>query len=216
MIVIIDYGMGNLRSVIKAFERLHTDVKISSDLGQIKNAAKLVLPGVGHFQNGMSKLNELNLIETLNSQVMDQKVPILGICLGMQLFAKNSEEGDVKGLGWLDMNVIKFRIENKNKWKVPHMGWNSVMSVKESKLFDNIEYNSNFYFVHSYHVVLNNPEGILATTIYEKNFVCAIESQNIYGVQFHPEKSHSDGLRLLSNFINISTCFVPDLFQYYF
>jgi glutamine amidotransferase len=203
MITIIDYGMGNLRSVLKAFKRLNANAIISSDPDEIYSANKLVLPGVGHFRNGMNKLIEMDIIKVLESKVLLQKTPILGICLGMQLFSKHSEEGDINGLGWLDSKVIRFDIDGNGKWKIPHMGWNSIKQRKKSSLFLDSFNQLHFYFVHSYHVVCNNKIDILATSEYNIEFVSAIEKGNIFGTQFHPEKSHSAGLKLLSQFINI-------------
>ncbi len=202
-IVIVDYGMGNLRSVEKKFHLVGSNAVISSDLKLIEQADKLVLPGVGHFANGVKKLNELGLWGLLNKKVLQDKVPILGICLGMQLMAKFSEEGDVNGFGWFDAEVIKFRMKNNLKYKVPHMGWNNIVQKKESMLLKNVSSDAMFYFVHSYHIKCNNKEDVLTTTEYEYEFASAIEKENIFGVQFHPEKSHDMGERLIKNFVNI-------------
>lgn len=204
MITIIDYGMGNLRSVQKAFERLKANAIISSNIGDIKKADKLVLPGVGDFKNGMNKLRELNLIDILNLKVLKNKIPILGICLGMQLFTNHSEEGDVDGLGWIDAETIKFNFQkSKNKVKIPHMGWNNINISKKHSVFDNIEENVSFYFVHSYYVKCENKDDILCTTNYGIQFVSGFQKENIIGLQFHPEKSHKSGLGILSNFIGL-------------
>lgn len=197
MIAIIDYGMGNLHSVLKAFKRINSDVIISSDINEIKKADKLILPGVGHFKNGMKKLKEKNLIGVLNDMVLKEKKPILGICLGVQLFTKHSEEGDVDGLGWIDAKTVKFK---DSKFKIPHMGWNDLNIKKNSVLFDGINNENNFYFVHSYYLDCKDQGDVLATTSYSKEFVSAIQKENIFGVQFHPEKSHSYGLQILKNF----------------
>ena len=202
-IVIIDYGMGNLRSVLNKFKRLNIPAEISSDSKVIEKAGKLILPGVGHFANGVKKLKEYSLWDILNQIVLKDKVPILGICLGMQLFAKHSEEGDVEGFGWLDAKVKRFEIIDKIKWKVPHMGWNSLEQHKDSILFKDVKKDSLFYFVHSYHIVCNGGNNILATTNYDYNFVSAVEKGNIYGTQFHPEKSHDWGAKILENFANL-------------
>jgi len=205
MIVIIDYGMGNLRSVQKAFERQRTEAKISSDIREIKNADKLILPGVGNFKRGMQHLREYNLIEILNEKVLVDKIPILGICLGIQLFSKHSQEGDVDGLGWIDAETVKIEFsENYEKrLKIPHMGWNTLNIKKESQLFTNIKSTSAFYFVHSYHLKSHDSADVLATTNYGLEFVSAIQKDNIYGTQFHPEKSHINGLKILNNFNNL-------------
>ena len=203
MIVIIDYGMGNLRSVLNKFKRLNIPAEISSGPKVIEKAEKLILPGVGHFANGVKKLKEYSLWDILNQKVLKDKVPILGICLGMQLFAKHSEEGDVEGFGWLDAKVKIFEIIDKTKWKVPHMGWNSIKQYKDSILFKDVKKDSLFYFVHSYHIVCNGVNDILTTTNYDYNFVSAVEKGNIYGTQFHPEKSHDCGVKILENFANL-------------
>ena len=203
-IVIIDYGMGNLRSIEKNLQRSGYTPKISSDPEIIRSADKLILPGVGHFANGMKNLEDLNLIDLLNTKVIEQKTPILGICLGMQLFGKKSEEGDVKGLGFINSETIKFNVSDKQKYKIPHMGWNSINKVKDSPLLNSIHQEDLFYFVHSYHLINNAKDDILTLTEYDYDFTSAIEKNNIYGVQFHPEKSHKQGLQLIKNFIELS------------
>lgn len=202
-IVIIDYGMGNLHSVKKKLMRLNVNVIISSNPKDIGSADKIILPGVGHFGKAMESLNALHLIDVLNEQVLIKKKPILGICLGMQLMANKSEEGNVQGLGWFDADVVKFKIEDTLKYKVPHTGWNQIEIVKESALMKNVPNMSEFYFVHSYHFETKNDNDILNETEYEDRFVSAIEKENIFGVQFHPEKSHDVGELLLKNFINL-------------
>lgn len=199
-LTIIDYGMGNLHSVYKKCKRLGYNAIISNQKEDITNADKLILPGVGHFANGMKKLQKYDLIETLNHQVQIRKTPILGICLGMQLFCSFSEEGDVEGLNWIDAKVIRFKISD-HRYKIPHMGWNSVNIKKESTIFDSYDKNRLFYFVHSYHVLCNEDKDILGTTDYGYKFVSAIKKNNILGVQFHPEKSHEWGEQLLKNFL---------------
>lgn len=202
MIVIIDYGMGNLRSVQKAFERIHIPVIVSSNRQDILNAKKIVLPGVGNFEKGMINLKAANLIEALNEAVIENKIPVLGICLGMQLMTEFSEEGNVAGLGWIKGATLKFNL-NSNKLKVPHMGWNNIHISNSDSIFKNIDEDNLFYFVHSYYVTCENKNEILATTIYETSFVSSFKKGNIYGCQFHPEKSHEPGLKVLSNYVNI-------------
>ena len=202
-IIIVDYGMGNLRSVQKKFDHIGAEAAISSDPKEIRHASKLILPGVGHFANGVNKLIELGIWDTLNKAVLIDQKQILGICLGMQLMAGYSEEGSAKGLGWFDAEVIRFRIENKIKYKVPHMAWNSATIRKESLLFENIPNNTMFYFVHSYHMRCNEEKDVLCTTEYEYEFASAIQKGNIYGTQFHPEKSHDWGEQLLANFVKL-------------
>jgi len=202
VITIIDYSMGNLRSVEKAFERLKIPSIITSDKKEIEKATKIVLPGVGHFANGMKRLREYDIVEILNYLIIDKKIPILGICLGMQLMAQHSEEGNVDGLNWIDANVVKFK-SNNNKLKIPQMGWNNLYIQKESKLTNGINESDLFYFVHSYHFVCNQKIDVLATTEYFYHFSSAIERDNILGVQFHPEKSQNQGMQLLENFARI-------------
>lgn len=199
-LVIIDYKMGNLRSVQKAFEKIGCDAVISNDLQTILNAKKLVLPGVGAFKDGMKHLQELNLIEILNKKVLEEKTPILGICLGMQLLSNKSyENGETQGLSWIDAEVVKFEFENQNL-KVPHVGWNEItFHDKENILFSNIENNKDFYFVHSYYFKAFE-DVTIATTNYGYEFTSAVNKENIYAAQFHPEKSQNDGLQILKNF----------------
>ena len=198
MIVVINYGMGNLGSIENMIKKIGYKCIITSDLEDIKNANKLILPGVGSFDSGMKNLKELGFIEVLNQKVIIDKIPILGICLGMQLMAKNSEEGTSDGLGWVDAVSKKFISDTL---KVPHMGWNIINHQKKSKLFDEYESEKRFYFVHSYYVNCNQKGDILTTTNYGKDFTSSFEKENVIGVQFHPEKSHNFGMKLLKNFI---------------
>ena len=171
----------------------------------IRKADRLILPGVGHFTNGMKKLSERNLIDILTHKVLIEKTPILGICLGMQLMGNFSEEGSANGLGWIDAKSILFRIPDADKYqfKVPHMGWNDVSIDDGSKLFRGIPMNAQFYFVHSYHYVTSANNLKTGTTNYCYDFVSCVENDNIFGTQFHPEKSQDEGLQLLKNFINL-------------
>ncbi|TXB67273.1 imidazole glycerol phosphate synthase subunit HisH [Vicingus serpentipes] len=201
MIVIIDYKMGNLLSVKKKINQLSSNVIVSSDITVIKSADKIILPGVGHFGKAMENLKKLNLINILNNLVIEEKKPVLGICLGMQIMTKKSEEGNVQGLDWIDAEVIKFKVNDTLKFKVPHTGWNQIISNKDSRLMVGIPDGSEFYFVHSYHVKTNNTNITLNTTVYEHEFISAFQQENIFGVQYHPEKSHDVGVQLLKNFI---------------
>ncbi len=202
-IVIIDYGMGNLRSIYKKFEWLGIPSSISNDPGAIRRADKLVLPGVGHFANGMKNLKEQNLLDLLNEQVIVKGKPILGICLGMQLFANQSEEGPAQGLGWIDANVVRFKVSDRLKFKIPHMGWNSISIQKPSPLLENLAADSEFYFVHSYYMNCNSQDDILTTTVYDYEFVSAVQKNNIMGTQFHPEKSFGSGQVIMKNFTEL-------------
>ena len=205
MIVIVDYGVGNLRSVYNKFKRIGHPAEISSDPSVISKADKIILPGVGHFKNGMNKLKEYGLIELLNQRVLTEKIPVLGICLGVQLFTKKSEEGNCDGLGGIDAETVRFTIPeaDKTKFKVPHIGWNSVSVVKNSILFKNVDPSELFYFVHSYHLKCNNNEVTLGKSNYAYDFVSCIEQGNIFGTQFHPEKSQDAGIQLFENFVKI-------------
>lgn len=200
MITIIDYGLGNLSSIKNMLKKLQINSIITSEVEEIKNAKKLILPGVGSFDHGMKKLNESKLIDVLNQKVILEKTPILGICLGMQLFTKESEEGVLPGLGWIDAKTIKFRFGIDSELKIPNMGWNNVKIEKESKLTSDITNDSRFYFVHSYFVQCNNKNDIILSSNYGLDYTCAIENRNIIGVQFHPEKSHKFGMTILNNF----------------
>jgi glutamine amidotransferase len=202
-IVIVDYGMGNLRSVYNKFRQLKTSVVISSKPEVVLRADKLILPGVGHFAHGMKNLKAFGLVDCIQEKVIYQKVPILGICLGMQLFTSYSEEGNTQGLGWIDAQTLRFKISDTKKWKVPHMGWNTLAIKKNSAILNHINANSMYYFVHSYHVDCNDANDVLTTSIYDYEFVSAIQKENIFGVQFHPEKSHDNGMVLLENFVKL-------------
>lgn len=202
MIVIIDYGMGNLGSVLNMVRKIGADAIISSKISDIEKADKLILPGIGSFDNGMKNLDKLGFIPILNKKVLEDKTPILGICLGIQLFTKKSEEGKLPGLGWIDAETIKFKFEKKNNnLKIPHMGWNTVDVKKKLSIFKDTYEDERFYFVHSYHLVCNNKKDILSTTHHGYDFVSSIKKDNIIGTQFHPEKSHKYGLKILQNFI---------------
>lgn len=202
-LVIVDYEMGNLHSVKKKFNRLNVTATISSDAAEIRQADKVILPGIGHFKKAMDNLEKLKLLEVLHEHAIVLKKPILGICLGMQILASESEEGNSTGLGWLPGKVVKFDIQDKLKFKVPQMGWNQVSIKKPSLLMKNIPEMSEFYFVHAYHFKVLNPEDILNESEYETPFVSAVEKNNIFGVQYHPEKSHDVGDTLLKNFIEL-------------
>lgn len=201
MIVIIDYDMGNVRSILNMMQHFTNEVIISSDPAVIESADKLILPGVGSFDTGILNLKKLNLINILSQKVLLEKVPILGICLGMQLFTSESEEGKMKGLGWINGKTVKFRFQDKKKYKVPHMGWNTVKQIKKSNLLNNLETDSRFYFAHSYFLECKDYTDVILTTNYGIEFTSAIQRDNIFGVQFHPEKSHKFGLNLLKNFV---------------
>lgn len=201
MIVIVDYGMGNLGSIANMLKKAGAKAVISADAGAIEDASKLILPGVGAFDNGMKNLADRGLIPLLNSHILEKKKPILGLCLGMQLFSRHSEEGQLPGLGWLDAETIRFRFDSSNDLlKIPHMGWNTIEIQQAHPLFANMEGEPRFYFVHSYHVVCADRVNVLAQTTYGFDFVSMVVKENILGAQFHPEKSHKFGMWLLKNF----------------
>jgi imidazole glycerol-phosphate synthase subunit HisH len=202
MITIVNYGMGNLGSVLNMCKRIGVAAQISSDINVIEKAEKLLLPGVGAFGAAMQLINDGGLLEVLNYKAKQEKVPILGICLGMQLLTNSSEEGHVKGLGWINAETIKFQFEN-NVLKIPHMGWNFIKPRQQNLMLENLNAESKFYFVHSYFVRCNDDKNILANTHYGNDFNSIIHHENIYGAQFHPEKSHKFGMQLLTNFSKI-------------
>lgn len=209
MITIIDYQAGNIKSIQNMLRKVGVLSKIASKPEDIKDANKLILSGVGHFDHGMRNIKASGLLDVLNKKVILEKVPLLGICLGAQLLGDSSEEGVEKGLGWIPMRNVLF---DKNRLgdslKVPHMGWNSIKqntnSYKNSiSLIGELEEETRFYFVHSFHMVPEKEENILATSYYGYEFVSAVQHHNIFGVQFHPEKSHVFGMRLLENFAKL-------------
>ena len=199
MITIIDYGMGNLGSVQNMLNRIGVQSQITNSITAIEKADKLLLPGVGAFGAAMSLINEKNLIDILNYKVVEKKTPVLGICLGMQLLTEHSEEGNVKGLGWIKAATKKFKFQD-NSLKIPHMGWNFVNLKQKNRLTENLNVESKFYFVHSYYVECANSVNVLATTFYGDDFHSIINDENIFGAQFHPEKSHKFGMQVLLNF----------------
>ena len=202
MIIIVDYGMGNLGSVFNMFKKIGVASKITSDLEEIKYAKKILLPGVGSFDKAMERINTSGIKEVLDYKVLKEDTPILGICLGMQLLTNNSEEGIEKGLGYINASTKKFSFQDK-KMKVPHMGWNLVEKSTSSLITNNFEVESKFYFVHSYYVEVEKQENSILKTTYGLEFDSAIQHKNVYGAQFHPEKSHKYGMKLLENFSKI-------------
>ena len=206
-VTIVDYNSGNISSVINSFKEVAQDkvnIEVTSDLNRIKLSDKVVLPGQGSFKSCIDALNSINgLVDTLNEFVVTDKKPLLGICVGLQMFADiGYEEIETKGLGWISGKVSKINNQN-GKYKLPHIGWNQINIVKDSKIFQNIENNSHMYFVHSYEFIPNDKDVISATTDYSSNIVCSIEKENIFGTQFHPEKSDKMGLKIIDNFLNL-------------
>lgn len=200
MICIIDYGVGNAESVKNMLRRIQVDCVISSDVDTISSATKLILPGVGHYDEGMRNLAERQLIGPLQDLVINKGRPILGICLGMQLLGKSSEEGQIPGLGWIDMRFLRFRSDASGPIKSQHMGWNSVVPSRSSVIFDNFDPDPRFYFVHRFYAQCASEDDVIATTSYGTAFASAVGHGRIFGVQFHPEKSHRFGMKLLKNF----------------
>jgi len=206
-VTIVDYKSGNISSVINSFKEVAKDkvnIEVTSDLNKIKLSDKVVLPGQGSFKSCLDALSKIDgLTNTLNEFAMNNKKPLLGICVGLQMFADiGYEETETKGLGWIAGKVSK--IDNQNgKYKLPHIGWNQINIVRESQIFKNIENNSHMYFVHSYEFIPQDKKIISATTEYSSNIVCSVQKENIFGTQFHPEKSDKIGLKIIENFINI-------------
>ena len=206
-VTIVDYNSGNISSVINSFKEVAQDrvnIEVTSDLNKIKSSDKVVLPGQGSFKSCVDALKNINgLVDTLNEFTISKKKPLLGICVGLQMFADiGYEETKTKGLGWISGKVLK--IDNQNgKYKLPHIGWNQINIVKDSKIYKDIENNSHMYFVHSYEFIPEDKNVISATTDYSSNIVCSIEKENIIGTQFHPEKSDKTGLKIIDNFISL-------------
>ena len=206
-ITIVDYNSGNISSVVNSFKEVaqnKVNIEVTSDLKKIESSDKVVLPGQGSFKSCVDSLKNINgLVESLDKFSLENKKPLLGICVGLQMFADvGYEETETKGLGWIPGKVSKIYNQN-GKYKLPHIGWNQINIVKESKIFKDIENNSHMYFVHSYEFIPENKNVISATTDYSSNIVCSVEKENIFGTQFHPEKSDKIGLQIIDNFINL-------------
>ena len=206
-VTIVDYNSGNISSVINSFKEVAKDkvnIEVTADLETIKTSDKVVLPGQGSFKSCIDGLNSINgLIDTLNDFALESKKPLLGICVGLQMFADiGYEETETKGLGWISGKVSKINNQN-GKYKLPHIGWNQIDILKDSKIFKDFENNSHMYFVHSYELVPNDKSVVSATTNYSTEIVCSVEKENIFGTQFHPEKSDKSGLKLIDNFMKI-------------
>jgi len=206
-VTIVDYNSGNISSVINSFKEVakgKVNIEVTSDLNKIKSSDKVVLPGQGSFKSCLDALNNISgLVDVLNEFTINNKKPLLGICVGLQMFADiGYEETETKGLGWIAGEVSK--IDNQNgKYKLPHIGWNQINIVKDSKIFKDIENNSHMYFVHSYEFIPKDKSVISGTTDYSSNIVCSVEKENIFGTQFHPEKSDKIGLKIIDNFIKL-------------
>lgn len=205
MITIVNYGSGNIRAIGNIFERLRIPFTIADHPDQVEGAEKIILPGVGAFDETISMVNESGFRSVLDREVLEKRKPVLGICVGMQILAKKSEEGSLPGLGWIDGEVKKFDANLLLcKPKLPHLGWNAVNVEKNSPVFDGVDEQRGFYFLHSYYFDCADDEDVLSTTFYGKKFTSSVNHGNIFGVQFHPEKSHHNGVNLLKNFAALS------------
>lgn len=198
MITIINYGVGNILSFVNLYKRLNIECNVASSKDELAGATKIILPGVGSFDHAMSSLEKSGMRETLDDLVLNKKTPVLGICVGMQMLASSSDEGELSGLGWVPGTVKKFDV--KMVKQLPHMGWNDVAPIHDDGLFKDFAQAPRYYFLHSFYFECENYEHALATSIYGEKFVCAVNNGQVYGVQFHPEKSHHFGVNLLKNF----------------
>ncbi|MEQ6123440.1 imidazole glycerol phosphate synthase subunit HisH [Pseudotenacibaculum sp. MALMAid0570] len=201
MIAIVDYGVGNISAFVNIYHKLNIAIKIAKEPEDLEGVTKLILPGVGAFDHAMQELNNSGMVDKLNELVLSKKIPVIGVCVGMQMMAKNSDEGELPGLGWINAEVKRFDEKNINyKTHLPHMGWNDIHTVKKNPILKNLEEDSRFYFLHSYYFECKEQKDSIAVANYGINFTCAINHKNIYGTQFHPEKSHQFGIQLLKNF----------------
>lgn len=204
MITIVDYGLGNIRAFLNVYKRLNIAARAARDASELRGATRVILPGVGHFDHAMERLHASGMKDALDVLALEARVPVLGVCVGMQILATASDEGTQPGLGWIDGHVRAF-----DGWAptvqlpMPHMGWNDVQPVRAERLFDQLDADSRFYFLHSYFFECANPDDVLASANYGADFTCAVRHDNIHGVQFHPEKSHHFGTRLLQNFAEL-------------
>lgn len=204
MITLIDYGVGNINAFVNVYKRVDIPVKVAKNAQDLEGAQKLILPGVGHFDHAMSQLNNSGMRAKLDELVLQEKIPVIGICVGMQMMGNYSDEGNMEGLKWIDASVKKFDETKINQvTRLPHMGWNDVKPKKDLALFKGLEEDAIFYFLHTYYFECNNPDDIMAVSDYGIEFACAAHHENKYGIQFHPEKSHHYGETLLHNFAKL-------------
>lgn len=204
MITVINYGLGNIEAFANIYKRLNIPVNIADNADQMERATKIIFPGVGAFDWAMDRLNESGMRACLDSLVLEKKCPVLGICVGMQMMARQSDEGKTEGLGWIDAEVKKLdELASSEKVQIPHMGWNDVLPKKSDCIFNGIVNTPRFYFLHSYYFLPKKADNVLAVTDYNGQFSSAVRSDNIFGVQFHPEKSHQWGITLLKNFAEL-------------
>lgn len=204
MIVLIDYGVGNISAFLNIYKRLNIPVRTAKTVAELEGAEKLILPGVGHFDYAMQRFNGSGMRETVDQMVRTEKRPVIGICVGMQMMAKSSDEGLLPGLGWIDAHVEKFSDSQRSaKMPLPHMGWNDVYALKNNPLFTGLEQDARFYFLHSYYFNCTLPQDAVAEAEYGIRFTAAVNHENVYGIQCHPEKSHHFGIQLLKNFAEL-------------
>jgi glutamine amidotransferase len=206
MITIVDYGLGNIKAFANVYKRLNIQTCYASTPEQLQQASKIILPGVGAFDHAMHMLNTSGLRDCLDQLVLEQKVPVIGICVGMQMMANDSEEGSSKGLGWINGTVKRFSYpceEITKKFPLPHMGWNNISPIKSSNLVKNLDEFKRFYFLHSYYFECLSEADIVATANYGFDYACIVNHENVYGIQCHPEKSHHNGVALLKNFAEL-------------
>lgn len=205
MIGIIDYGVGNINAFKNIYKQLNISIKTVNKESDLIDVEKIILPGVGHFDYAMTRFQDSGMVDKINQMVTQENVPVVGICVGMQMMAKRSDEGELPGLGWIDADVKKFDSNlsfGQTQLPLPHMGWNDIQSLRTSPILTGLE-NAQFYFLHSYYFICNDENDKIATTNYGKNFTCAANHKNVYGIQFHPEKSHKYGIQLLKNFAEL-------------
>jgi len=203
MITIVDYGLGNIRAFLNMYKRLNIDAKTATTAAELASATRVLLPGVGSFDDAMERLGRSGMRDTLDELALRKRVPVLGVCVGMQMLAHGSDEGQLPGLGWIDARVRALEAHTGSTLPRPHMGWNDVRPVAANRLFDQLDTGARFYFLHSFYFVCQRDEDRLAVTDYGGDFASAAHAGNIYGVQFHPEKSHHFGARLLKNFAEL-------------
>jgi glutamine amidotransferase len=205
MIRIVDYGLGNIAAFVNAYKRANIEVAPARTAGDLCDASSLILPGVGAFDHAMELLGRSGMRDTLERLVLEKKVPVLGICVGMQILARNSDEGKASGLGWIDARVRNFRSLGLNELRLPHMGWNDLSAVTATPLLDELQSGASFYFLHSYFFECCRAEDVAGVSSYGADFCSVTQVKNVYGVQFHPEKSHHFGMQLLKNFAKLSS-----------